>query len=90
MFCGVSGGLRSRYSLGVTQTSIDRSGPCTARLERLVVAASSLIIEVSLEGVLERVVEVAAEVIGAAVRCHRRAGAGWSAAGELYHSRHGC
>jgi signal transduction histidine kinase len=35
------------------------------RLERLVVAASSLITEVSLEGVLERVVEVAAEVIGA-------------------------
>ena len=35
------------------------------RLERLVVAASSLITEVSLEGVLQRVVEVAAEVIGA-------------------------
>jgi signal transduction histidine kinase len=35
------------------------------RVERLVVAASSLITEVSLEGVLERVVEVAAEVIGA-------------------------
>lgn len=35
------------------------------RLERLVIAASSLIKEVSLEGVLQRVVEVAAEVIGA-------------------------
>jgi signal transduction histidine kinase len=35
------------------------------RLERLVVAASSLITEVSLEGVLERVAEVAAQVIGA-------------------------
>jgi signal transduction histidine kinase len=34
-------------------------------MERLVVAASSLIVEVSLEGVLQRVVEVAAEVIGA-------------------------
>jgi signal transduction histidine kinase len=35
------------------------------RLEQLVIAASSLIKEVSLEGVLQRVVEVAAEVIGA-------------------------
>ncbi|HEX6433084.1 MAG TPA: ATP-binding protein [Gemmatimonadales bacterium] len=35
------------------------------RLERLVVAASALITEVSLERVLERVVEVAAAVIGA-------------------------
>ena len=39
--------------------------PATERLERLVIAASSLIVEVSLEGVLQRVVEVAAEVIGA-------------------------
>jgi signal transduction histidine kinase len=35
------------------------------QLERLVIAASSLITEVSLDGVLQRVVEVAAEVIGA-------------------------
>jgi signal transduction histidine kinase len=49
----------------VTQTSIARPPSGSARLERLVVAASSLITEVSLEGVLERVVEVAAEVIGA-------------------------
>jgi signal transduction histidine kinase len=35
------------------------------RLERLVVTTSALIAEVSLEGVLERVVQVAAEVIGA-------------------------
>lgn len=35
------------------------------RLERLVLAASALITEVSLDGVLERVVQVAAEVIGA-------------------------
>jgi signal transduction histidine kinase len=39
--------------------------PPVERLERLVIAASSLIKEVSLEGVLQRVVEVAAEVIGA-------------------------
>jgi signal transduction histidine kinase len=36
-----------------------------ARLERLVVATSSLITELSLEGVLQRVVEVAADLIGA-------------------------
>jgi signal transduction histidine kinase len=36
-----------------------------ARLEQLVLAASALTTEVSLEGVLERVVEVAARVIGA-------------------------
>ena len=47
------------------QTSIVRPAAGTPRLERLVVAASSLITEVSLEGVLERVVGVAAEVIGA-------------------------
>jgi signal transduction histidine kinase len=51
--------------LGVTQTSIARPLPASARLERLVVAASSLLTEVSLEGVLQRVVEIAAEVIGA-------------------------
>jgi len=49
----------------VTQSSIDRTSPSTVQLERLVVAASSLINEVSLEGVLQRVVEIAAEVIGA-------------------------
>jgi len=51
--------------LGVTQTSIARPGPTSAQLERLVLAASSLITEVSLEGVLQRVVQIAAEVIGA-------------------------
>ena len=39
--------------------------PVQERLERLVMAASSLITEYSLEGVLERVVRVAAEIIGA-------------------------
>jgi signal transduction histidine kinase len=39
--------------------------PPVERLERLVTAANSLITEVSLEGVLHRVVEVAAQVIGA-------------------------
>ena len=51
--------------MGVAQSSIDGTAPSTAQLERLVVAASSLITEVSLEGVLQRVVEIAAEVIGA-------------------------
>jgi signal transduction histidine kinase len=39
--------------------------PVQERLERLVMTTSALITEVSLEGVLERVVRVAAEVIGA-------------------------
>ena len=39
--------------------------PVQERLERLVMAASSLISEYSLDGVLERVVRVAAEIIGA-------------------------
>jgi signal transduction histidine kinase len=42
-----------------------RPRPGSERLERLVVAASALLTEVSLEGVLQRVVEIAAEVIGA-------------------------
>ena len=49
----------------MTQTSIARPAPGSPRLERLVVAATSLTTEVSLEGVLDRVVEIAAEVIGA-------------------------
>ena len=47
------------------QISIPRPAPGSPRLERLVIAASSLITEVSLEGVLQRVVEIGAEVIGA-------------------------
>jgi signal transduction histidine kinase len=47
------------------QTSYLHPVPAGDRLERLVVAASSLITEVSLEGVLDRVVAVAAEIIGA-------------------------
>jgi signal transduction histidine kinase len=39
--------------------------PASERLERLVVAVSSLMAEVSLEGLLQRVVGIAAEVIGA-------------------------
>jgi signal transduction histidine kinase len=65
MFSGVSGEQAFAIASGVTQTSLARPAPGSPRLERLVVAASSLITEVSLEGVLERVVEVAAEVIGA-------------------------
>src|SRR5215203_6347422 len=49
----------------MTPTSMVRPAAGSPRLERLVVAASSLINEVSLEGVLQRVVEIAAEVIGA-------------------------
>ena len=49
----------------MARTSIMHPVPSSQRLERLVVAASSLITEVSLEGVLQRVVEIAAAVIGA-------------------------
>jgi signal transduction histidine kinase len=48
-----------------TSTPIGGELPVQERLERLVMAASSLITEYSLEGVLERVVRVAAEIIGA-------------------------
>lgn len=51
--------------LGMPDTPTVHPLPPVERLERLVIAASSLINEVSLEGVLQRVVEVAAEVIGA-------------------------
>ena len=49
----------------MTQTPIAPGKPSSAQLEKLVVAASTLITEVALEGVLQRVVEIAAEVIGA-------------------------
>jgi signal transduction histidine kinase len=65
MFCGVSGNRALAIALRMPPTSTVHPPTCSPRLERLVVAASSLITEVSLEGVLERVVEVAAEVIGA-------------------------
>ena len=45
--------------------SADARHETAARLERLVVATSSLMTELSLEGVLQRVVGIAAEVIGA-------------------------
>ena len=47
------------------ETSSPPRLPPTERVERLMLAASALITEVSLEGVLDRVVAVAAEVIGA-------------------------
>jgi signal transduction histidine kinase len=65
MFCGVSGNRALAIALRMPPTSTVHPPTGSPRLERLVVAASSLITEVSLEGVLERVVEVAAEVIGA-------------------------
>src|SRR6266536_122653 len=46
-------------------TSVAGERTTQQRLERLVIATSSLMTEVSLEGVLQRVVEVAAQVIGA-------------------------
>jgi signal transduction histidine kinase len=46
-------------------TSVAGERTTQQRLERLVIATSALMTEVSLEGVLQRVVEVAAQVIGA-------------------------
>jgi signal transduction protein with GAF and PtsI domain len=46
-------------------TTIVRAGGADPRLEQLIVATSALITELSLDGVLQRVVQVAAEVIGA-------------------------
>ena len=64
-----------RSSAGIPDTPADPYVPGMAdpsrprgadpRLEQLLVAASALITELSLDGVLERVVQVAAEVIGA-------------------------
>ena len=51
--------------LGMPHTSTAIPLTTQERLEHLVIATSALITEVSLEGVLARVVEVAAEVIGA-------------------------
>ena len=58
------------------------------RLERLVVAATALMTEMALEGVLERVVEVAAAVIGARYAAIGVLAPGWPATGELHHPRH--
>jgi signal transduction histidine kinase len=49
----------------MTHASARRDTGADPRLERLIVATSALMTELSLDGVLQRVVEVAAEVIGA-------------------------
>jgi signal transduction histidine kinase len=49
----------------MTQTPVRADLGADPRLEQLIVATSALITELSLEGVLQRVVQVAAEVIGA-------------------------
>src|SRR6476646_1463554 len=49
----------------MSQTSTVPPLPASERVERLMVAASALITEVSLEGVLDQVVAIAAEVISA-------------------------
>ncbi|HKT60225.1 MAG TPA: GAF domain-containing sensor histidine kinase [Gemmatimonadales bacterium] len=49
----------------MTQTPVRPDLAADPRLEQLIVATSALITELSLEGVLQRVVQVAAEVIGA-------------------------
>src|SRR5678809_172887 len=49
----------------MTQTPVRAELGADPRLEQLIIATSALITELSLEGVLQRVVQVAAEVIGA-------------------------
>jgi signal transduction histidine kinase len=49
----------------MTDSVIRSDVPADPRLEQLIVATSALITELSLDGVLKRVVQVAAEVIGA-------------------------
>lgn len=66
----------------MSHTPVAHSLPPVERLERLVIATSSLIKEASLEEVLQRVVEVAAEVIGA----HYAAIGVLAAGGELLES----
>src|SRR6476660_4816777 len=50
---------------GMSSPSVAHAPSTQERLEQLVRASSALITEVSLDGVLQRVVQVAAEVIGA-------------------------
>ena len=57
---------RSRHTIGACRIpSSQRRRGADPRLERLIYATSALITELSLDGVLQRVVQVAAEVIGA-------------------------
>lgn len=63
-FPRVPGHASGPYVPAMTETRV-RPEAGVPRLERLIVAASALITELSLDGVLERVVAVAAEVIGA-------------------------
>ena len=61
-------GFRPRpapYLSVMTQARIRTDLGTDPRLEQLIVATSALITELSLDGVLQRVVHVAAEVIGA-------------------------
>jgi len=62
---GLPVGPEAAVLLDMRHASLAHPLPPDDRLERLVVAASSLLTEVSLEGVLDQVVTVAAEAIGA-------------------------
>jgi len=62
-------GFRARsqrpYLSSMHNAAANHDHSTEARLERLVVASSTLLTELSLEGVLQKVVQIAAEVIGA-------------------------
>ena len=64
-FCVVTSPLRGVYLPHVSVPVTTHASSIQQRLKRLEVASSVLITEVSLEGVLSRVAQVAAEVIGA-------------------------
>src|SRR5690242_20557961 len=64
-FSGLPRAARGPTFRSMTQTPVRADLGVDPRLEQLVVATSTLITELSLDGVLQRVVQVAAQVIGA-------------------------
>jgi signal transduction histidine kinase len=62
---GIPGPAAATYVPAMPDATTRASVGADPRLERLIVASSALITELALDGVLQRVVQVAAEVIGA-------------------------
>ena len=62
---GVPGPFAGPYVPAMPDSTTRVRAGADPRLEQLLVATSALITELSLDGVLQRVVQVAAEVIGA-------------------------
>ena len=64
-FAGVTASAAAAVLLGMPDSIAQPRLGADPRFERLIYATSALITELSLDGVLQRVVQVAAEVIGA-------------------------